>query len=452
MKKIFIYISIISSITFATTNLYEVDGSKVDNIKRTKGPKALVKTKHIQKDYSTNSVYAIQDSLYVSLKDSISWLEMEKNKDYTICIDDVRDGFWKSPNIFVKKKKNCILLNSGNLVKSNRIQYVTQIGNVFTFNLLVGMKYIDLSTQEHLIGTDLHCSRTRSGNCIYNDPVRHERIDKILAVDKYKVTECEFVQALWDSIPAQENKNLDDNNNFWIEKKKNMKKSGKCDAHDSAATRIHLYHAFLYANVRSLRDGFKPVYSLKKTESQKKSFDNKDGSFNIDGTSFFVNVAENINVMIDKNADGYRLPYYDEWTALSRGSAGTYGEGNLNDSTRKAQYAWFGIRESDDFYSTLDSTKFENQIILKHSCGLWKQRSRPVGMLKPNDYGLYDMLGLVCERVMLPGKSLFHNEVSSCKGGFLTSSFEELNVRNHCDDDGFASKLYQGLRLVRQIK
>ena len=453
MKKIFIFISIISSIAFATkVNLYEVDGSTVHNANRTKGPKALVKTERTQKGHDVKSVYAIHDSFNVSFKDSVSWLEMEKNTDYTICTDDAHDGTWKGTDFSFKKENNCIQLNSGNYVKSGKLWYVTNMGNVHTFNLLVGMKYVDLSTQEHLIGTDLRCLRTKSGSCVYKDPIRRVRIEKVLAVDKYKVTDCEFIHALWDSIPVQKNKNLDDNNNFWIEKKMLMKKDGTCDAHDSAAIRVHLYHAFVYANIRSLRDGFKPVYSFKKTESMKRSFDKKDGSFNIDRTSFFANVAENVNVMIDENADGYRLPYYDEWMAFSRGSAGTYGENNLNDSTRKSQYAWFGVRESDDFYSTLDKNKFENKITLKHSCGLWKQKSRPVGMLKPNDYGLYDMLGLVCERVMLPGRSLFHNEVSSCKGGFLTSFIDELNVRNHCDDDGFASKLFQGLRLVRQIR
>ena len=418
MKKIFIFISIISSIAFAA------------NV-----PKQEI-------------FRAIQDSFRVALRDSVHWLEMEKNTDYTICTDDASDGMWKGTDFSFKRENNCIQLNSGNYVKSGTLWYVTNMGNVHTFNLLVGMKYVDLTTQEHLIGTDLRCLRTKSGSCVYKDPIRRVRIEKVLAVDKYKVTDCEFIHALWDSIPVQKNKNLDDNNNFWIEKKMLMKKDGTCDAHDSAAIRVHLYHAFVYANIRSLRDGFKPVYSFKKTESMKRSFDKKDGSFNIDRTSFFANVAENVNVMIDENADGYRLPYYDEWMAFSRGSAGTYGENNLNDSTRKSQYAWFGVRESDDFYSTLD----KNKITLKHSCGLWKQKSRPVGMLKPNDYGLYDMLGLVCERVMLPGRSLFHNEVSSCKGGFLTSFIDELNVRNHCDDDGFASKLFQGLRLVRQIR
>ena len=258
MKKIFIFISIISSIAFAA------------NV-----PKQEI-------------FRAIQDSFRVALRDSVHWLEMEKNTDYTICTDDASDGMWKGTDFSFKRENNCIQLNSGNYVKSGTLWYVTNMGNVHTFNLLVGMKYVDLTTQEHLIGTDLRCLRTKSGSCVYKDPIRRVRIEKVLAVDKYKVTDCEFIHALWDSIPVQKNKNLDDNNNFWIEKKMLMKKDGTCDAHDSAAIRVHLYHAFVYANIRSLRDGFKPVYSFKKTESMKRSFDKKDGSFNIDRTSFLL--------------------------------------------------------------------------------------------------------------------------------------------------------------------
>lgn len=60
--------------------------------------------------------------------------------------------------------------------------------------------------------------------------------------------------------------------------------------------------------------------------------------------------------------------------------------------------------------------------------------------------------GLVCENVMLLGKSLFANEITSCKGGFLSDSLQSLNFGFHKDNafTGFGG--YQGLRLVRVIK
>ena len=449
----------ISAVSADNIILHEIDGREVNDFNRTKGPKALVK--ELQSKVVNAPVqkvfFASQDSFRVALRDSIHWFEMEKNTDYTICTDDVNEGIWKGIDFSFQRINNCILLNSGNYVKNGKIWYITKMGNVHTFNLLVGMKYVDLSTRNHLLGSEMDCSYSKSGKCYYRDPLRVERIEKILAVDKYKVTECEFVNALWDSIPAQTNKNLGDNNNFWIEKKKTMKKNGYCDTHDSAAVRINFYHALVYANARSLRDGFEPVYFLKKTENKERSFKD-DGSFNIENTSFFESSLKDgkyIHVEIDKSANGFRLPYYDEWMALAgAGLKGFYDDESLkDDSSRTAQYAWFGVVESDDYYATLNKKKYADQLILNHSCGEWLQNSRPVGVLKPNGYGLYDIFGLVCEKTLLPGKSLFHGEVSLCKGGFLTSTFDEMNFRKtRCGDDGFANKKFQGLRLVRQIR
>ncbi len=50
---------------------------------------------------------------------------------------------------------------------------------------------------------------------------------------------------------------------------------------------------------------------------------------------------------------------------------------------------------------------------------MWGRRnSRPVGMLKPNAYGLYDILGLACENVLMSGKSRFNGEVVFAKAAF----------------------------------
>ena len=434
----------------ANDKLYEIDGRIVDIHNKTNGPKALVKLNNSieNNNRKAEQVYSIRDTFQISLQDSIHWLEMEKNTDYTICIEEANEGLWKGNDFSYKKEQNCILLNSGNYVKNGKIWYVTKFGNVFTFNILVGMKYIDLSTQEHLLGgySGNNKDRKRLEPTIMaykpSDPVRFEMINEVLVVDKYKVTECEFIQSLWDSIPAQMNENLFRNNNYWIEKKKNVMKNGQCDTHDSAAVRIYLYHALIYANNRSLRDGFKPVYILEETENKNVSFKAyNDGSFNIVGFSFFPDSTGGMkyyHVKIDKNANGYRLPYYDEWTALVRGGKGydsyKYFWSRSTDSLEATKYAWFGQKDPDDKYLNLNEKDPLEMNWLTYSCGEWNQNSRPVGMLKPNVYGLYDMLGLVCENVLMPGKSRFGDEVYSCRGGFLTTSFKDLNVADHCDD------------------
>ncbi|PWJ64922.1 MULTISPECIES: SUMF1/EgtB/PvdO family nonheme iron enzyme [unclassified Fibrobacter] len=138
-----------------------------------------------------------------------------------------------------------------------------------------------------------------------------------------------------------------------------------------------------------------------------------------------------------EDANGYRLPFYDEWMALAK--AGKIGRkyvwGNSESKDVASQYAWFG-----------------EGIAISKKYGVYQQESKPVGMKKPNDYGLYDMTGLVCEHVMLPGKSIFGNEITSCKGGFLYDSLQSLNFGAHMDNSNGGFGGYQGLRLVRKIK
>ncbi|MCQ2124708.1 MAG: formylglycine-generating enzyme family protein [Fibrobacter sp.] len=458
--KMKIFLVFIASVAFAAnTHLYEVNGAETSGANRTKGPKALFeKTSNpLSRKTAENNIYTAQDSISVPLKDSVAWLEMEKNTDYTICVDGSDKGLWKVKDFSYEKVGDCIQLNSGNYVKNGKIQYVTQIGHVVTFNLLVGMKYIDLTAKKHSLGTEtvFEAPYDSKGRRLYRDPIRSEEMNKILAVDKYKVTECEFVQMLWDSIPAQANEMLSDNKNFWIEKKKMMRKGETCYAHDSAAVRVDFYYAMAYANLRSLRDGFKPVYSLVIAEKRFYSF-REDGSFGVRNERFSVVdrfSVGSVHVNVDKEADGYRLPYYDEWMALASAYTGRLDDASLkDDSSRTASIAWFGVVDSNDVWTKLDKNKYDDRMSLEHSCCQWRQKSRPVGLLKPNGYGLYDIFGLVCERTMLPGKSIFNGETSICKGGSLTSPREDINKYTRCGDDGVNYKPFQGLRLVREIK
>lgn len=456
-----------------SVSVYEIDGQKVGPYNKTRGPKAVVSVEHRVKDsnYQLDTLTISQDTILVSLKDSVHWLEMEKNTIYSVCVDDAHGGIWKAIGLnYREQNKNCIQLHSGNYVKSAKIQYATKMGNGYTFNLLIGMKYIDLRGEKHLLGLNgpeykLKEQRiywdieSQLNNRIYLDPARLESIDEVLAVDKYMVTECEFVQALWDSIPANPLDELLESQNFWIQKKKSMTKGGFCDAHDSAAIRIKPYLALVYANIRSLRDGLRPVYSFEESNGRKIEL-NEDGSFGIHKESFRDSYRDGhryyVHVSVDKSANGYRLPYYNEWMALARGGEANYRYiwGNESDSVLASQYAWFGVRDPEDQYSKIKAENTsDSRFWLKYSCGRWLQKSRPVGMLKPNPYGLYDIVGLVCENVLLPGKSIFSDEVFSCKGGFLADSLESLNLGSHCDTGGARGGLrFQGLRLVRQIK
>ena len=225
-KAVLFYLVLFSALAMAES-LYDMNGSRVDLHNKTKGPKALVKTESTVKNEHSSSIVirSPQDTFFISKESSEQWLEMEKNTNYSICIqNDDENGFWKGKNFSYEKTGTCIKINSGKYIKSGQLQYVTSLGHVYTLNLLVGMKYIDLSEKKHLLGgysgsTDI--SPINRSSMVYklSDPVRFDSITEILVVDKYKVTECEFIHALWDSIPVQTSENLYDNSNYWIKKR-----------------------------------------------------------------------------------------------------------------------------------------------------------------------------------------------------------------------------------------
>lgn len=483
MKKIIrlSFIFAVAVLAFATSDsLYEINGAVFNARDKTNGPKALVKVKrHKAKIKPTSANIPVQDSFLVSLKTGAEqWFEMEKNTHYSLCIEGYRGGIWKTKDFsYQRTSDSCIQINSGNYVKSGKIQYATKMGNGYTFHILVGMKYIDLRGKEHLLGEmdnsriamppriisynlcgkehllgEMDNSRHDKPfpEIIYYDSLRNEEMDEVLAVDKYKVTECEFVQMLWDSIPSQLGREpyefhpYRDNDLFWINKKKSMIKGGYCNAHDSAAIRIYPYHGFLYANLRSLRDNLKPVYRFETCDDDycpNRTYFKTAGGFEESAPSFDGKNGRTVLVHIDVNADGYRLPTQDEWMALAR--AGNWSIDPFeSDSSLAAQYAWFGVVEPDD--------PFEQGWFT--SCGERLQKSRPVGMLKPNDFGLYDMFGLVCENVRAQ-RTLGRKSAIYCKGGFLTDSLKALRFGSYCyNEHGTALKVFQGLRLVRKIK
>ena len=471
-KNIVISIFLLPIVLLAADySIFGLDGKKIGNedclektecvsSARSKYSKAIVIVGDSQKSFSSKTLSRStqnDDSFKISLRDSISWVEVEKNTMVSLCVDDANGGRWFIYDLsYSSPNDSCVLFDSGKFVKSSQIRYVSKTGKKQIVNILVGMRRIDLSKSMHEIGfygkeyslkknviyTD---ERKNMNNREYPDPVRDTSIKEILAVDKYLVTNCEIIYGLWDSIPSYsraKDKIPLEYHNYWIGKKKNMQKNGICDTHDSAAVRVYLYDALVYANARSIRDGLKPVYKLKKIKQKKylpKLY--KDGSFDVATTSFFETYENSdegwIRVEIDNNADGYRLPYYNEWMTLAKAGnkKSKYIWGNSENSTLASEYAWFG-----------------EGVMISEKYGVYDQESRPVGMKKPNDYGLYDMMGLVCENVMLPGKSIFGNEITSCKGGFLYDSLQALNFGAHANNYVGGYGKYQGLRLVRLLK
>ena len=408
-----------------------------------------------------------------------TWLEVEKNETVKICLDS-KGKIWETSLNTEILNDSCLKFQVPELNGINTINIkFPDSDSAYKINLAVGMKYLNFKDEETLYGNDAYQMIPYEEKIIY--------VTGSYLVDKYPVTNCDFLQLLWDEIPPNSPK-IDTMENdfikFWVNRKETGTHNEKCIVHDAAVNTIPLYLAMKYANIRSVRNGLKPYYIFSNTHSESVRIDrmkqvNQNGKKEVPNHHYFIAYKdfiehENklIEVSVDSSSDGYRLPYYDEWVMLARAGDKKNNApwGNSTSFNEISKYAKF--EDKVNCFDLKDLGLLQKIISFFHWCKN-DFESGPVGELLPNGFGLYDMFGLVEEQVlfekhnvlrdnailMVDPRSIAERErnpfrcIDDCpaclKGGIHRSDLERINY-GYISNDYFP-KYSGGFRLIRNI-
>ena len=376
------------------------------------------------------------------------WQEVEKNEVVKICLDD-RVHKWKTSLKSAIFNDSCLVLQAPTLIGVDTLNvYFSDSDSSHRINLAVGMKYLNFNSEEVLIGYDqFNKSELRTLGLAKNqEPERLVSVTAKYLIDKYPVTNCEFLQLMWDSIPEKgvyyENfYSIEKARKKWISRKKTSIHHENCAAHDSATSTISWYQAMKYANARSTREGLKPYYTFSVINEIPNCSRDLDGDLVDETNCFSEKILSNgyivgywdftrhkewyIQATIDSTSDGYRLPYIEEWSMFARGgdkkNKAPWGDSSATQE-EVAKYAQCSSEEGD-YYTTA-----------------------PVGQLLPNGYGLYDMFGIVSERVLLKDYMAFNFDFPTALKGYGCR-----NTANYGSFETGDEGVLSGFRLIRNI-
>ena len=390
---------------FATENnaVFDAKGRKVFN----------KSSKHESRHFSV-----VQESF---LENRTRWFEVNRNEYIKICpLNFTEKGTWLFAFQAELDSLNCLCLFTDEFTRSVAALYIpdTSKKNLIDTNwILINQKIVNLSKGTHRVfyGKKIPSREKRNPESGFRNVSLSQ--DLIVDATEFSIGEAEWLERKkYDSIEHTGNKNQP----------------------------FETTNIYRYANKRSIRDGLDSVYKILPIEQWRK-------------TSLpFIEKRLNDVVVIDTSANGYRIPFYEEWGALQQAGS------------------------QDDFFWGNDNllsgvvTKYEQ--IFGDSSRSFCYAS---GEKDPNPFGLYDVYGNALEYVLIKNDDASENyshalecrvsqeydQSPACQLFFKMVKVEESKKKKICEgtfnEDGtliercspYKQKKYvKGFRLVRKLK
>ncbi len=368
-------------------------------------------------NHETRNFSVVQQSL---LQNRTRWFEVNKNEYVKICpLNFTEKGTWLLSFQAELDSLNCLCLFTDDFTRSVAALYIpdTSKKNLIDTNwILINQKIVNLSKGSHRVfyGKKIPSREKRNPESGFRNVSLSQ--DLIVDATEFSIGEAEWLERKkYNSIEHTGNKNQP----------------------------FETTNIYRYANTRSIRDGLDSVYKILPIEQWRK-------------TSLpFIEKRLNDVVVIDTSANGYRIPFYEEWGALQQAGS------------------------QDDFFWGNDNllsgvvTKYE-QIFGDSS----RSFCNASGEKDPNPFGLYDVYGNALEYVLIKNdasKNYSHalecrvsqeyDQSPACQLFFKMVKVEESKKKKICEgtfnEDGtliercspYKQKKYaKGFRLVRKLK
>lgn len=284
------------------------------------------------------------------------WYEAGKNEHVKICPSDSSSrGIWLAKIQAEVDSSNCLCVFTDQFVRSVSALYIPDTSRrdiADTSWILIGQKIAPISEGTHRFfeGKEAPLRKMQNPESGYRDI--NFSYDLIVDAMEFRVGDAEWLigSAETDSLIG---KDLD-----FIDERKLFNRS---------SLSMETSEIYRLANARSARDGLDSVYRLLPKEVWEKS-----------GLPFLdISERRNLVLVLDTSANGYRVPFFEEWAALQRaGGSGDFFWGN-------------------DYSLSGEVVKYEQ--LFKDTASAF---CRPSGQKAPNPYGLYDVYGNALEYVL----------------------------------------------------